>query len=125
MGPWGNAGLRLGRAVSRIAHAAERSARPTRVRNASSSNGFARKANAPPSSAAVRIAGGSPPVITRARWVLVNRAKGDAEFRADLFVEQPVESRQPHVEHEASWAGVRHARQVLVGPGEDLDGVVL
>ena len=49
--------------IARIAHAAERSACPTRDRNASSSNGFARKANAPPSSAAARIAGVSRAVI--------------------------------------------------------------
>jgi hypothetical protein len=38
---------------------------------------------------------------------------------------QAVESRQLHVEHKARWAGMRHAREVFVSAGEDLDGVVL
>jgi len=47
-------------------------------------------------------------------------------FLRELPLEgEPVESRRLHVEHEARWARVRHAHQVLGGADEDLDGVVL
>jgi hypothetical protein len=47
-------------------------------------------------------------------------------FLRELPLEgEAVESRQLHVKHEARWAGVRHARQILGGADEDLDGVVL
>ena len=38
---------------------------------------------------------------------------------------EAVESRQVHFEHDARRAGVRHARQILLGIDEELDGVVL
>jgi hypothetical protein len=47
-------------------------------------------------------------------------------FLRELPLEgEAVESRHLHVEHEARRAGVRHARQVLGGASEDLDGAVL
>ena len=46
-------------------------------------------------------------------------------FLSELPLErEPVESRQLHFEHDARWAGVWRARQVLGGAGEDLDGVI-
>ena len=47
-------------------------------------------------------------------------------FRRELALEgEAVESRQLHVEHEARWAEVGNAREILAGAGEDLDSVVL
>jgi hypothetical protein len=38
---------------------------------------------------------------------------------------EAIESGQVHFEHDARRAGVRHAHQILLGAGEELDGVAL
>jgi len=67
---------------------------------------------------------------TDTRWYIA--VPGDkyyllpSAFLRELLLEgEAVESRQLHVKHEARWAGVRHARKILGGANEDLDGVVL